>query len=98
MEEIVTNNTNQSFSAALLDCAQTAHYLSLSESYIRKAVCSNRIPFVRIGTRTLFRRADLDAWINDQVVPTNSKISVNAEKIAATKMLRTPRNRKAVQG
>jgi excisionase family DNA binding protein len=82
----------------LFDCTQTAHYLNLSESYIRKAVCSNKMPFVRIGTRTLFRRADLDAWINEQVVPTNSKINANAEQIAATKMLRTPRNRKAVQG
>ena len=97
MEEIVTNNTTQSFSAALLDCAQTAHYLSLSESYIRKAVCSNRIPFVRIGTRTLFRPSDLDKWISEHVVSTDDDINTRSEQITASTMLRSRRSRKAVQ-
>jgi excisionase family DNA binding protein len=100
MEDVVTNNTNLPTSlsqGALLDCAQTAHYLNLSESFIRKAVCSNTIPFVRIGTRTLFRRADLDQWINERVVPTNNKVNTSAEGISAIAMLSPRRSRKAVK-
>ena len=71
----------------LFDCAEAAKYLNLSQSYIRKAVAGNRIPFVRIGTRTLFRRADLDSWIAEHLVPTNSDIRSRAASLAASVML-----------
>jgi excisionase family DNA binding protein len=73
---------------ALLNAEQAAQYLSLSTSYIRKACAGNRIPFVRVGTRTLFRRVDLDGWIQERVVPTNSEVKARAEGIVATALLR----------
>ena len=76
---------------ALMDCAQAAHYLNLSESYLRKAVAGNRIPYVRIGTRVLFKRDALNAWIDFHAVATNAEISQRAEGIAATALLRKGR-------
>lgn len=76
---------------ALLNAEQAAQYLSLSTSYIRKACAGNRIPFVRVGTRTLFRRVDLDGWIQERVVPTNAEISQRAGTIVATALNRRAR-------
>ncbi len=80
----------------LLSAEQAAQYLNLSESFVRKAVAGKRIPFVRIGTRTLFRRADLEWWISEHVVTTNSEIHGRAESRAASAMLHTQRRRKRV--
>ena len=84
-------------SDGLLDCAQAAHYLNLSESYIRKAVASNKIPYVRIGTRTLFRRSDLDEWISERIVRTNDDIHSRAQSLTASTMLHSRHSRKAVR-
>ncbi len=72
----------------LLNAEQAAQYLSLSTSYIRKACAANRIPFVRVGTRTLFRRVDLDEWIAARFVPTNAEVQARAGTIAATALNR----------
>ena len=66
----------------LLDATGAARYLSLSESYIRKAVANRRIPFVRIGKRTLFRRSDLDGWIEAHLIRSNSEVQSDARAIA----------------
>ena len=91
MDISTTDNTaflKPASDGALLDCAQAAHYLSLSESYIRKAVASNRIPYIRIGSRTLFRRSDLDCWIEQHFVATSAEVESRAQSIAASTMLR----------
>ena len=75
-------------SIGLLDATGAARYLSLSESYIRKAVANRRIPFVRIGKRTLFRRADLDGWVNCHVVETTDAIQDRACSIVRTRLSR----------
>ncbi len=80
----------------LMSCKQAADYLNLSESYIRKAVVANRIPYIRFGTRVLFRRSDLDSYIAQHLVQSSSDVRVAAEKIVATTMLRSRRpNRRA---
>jgi excisionase family DNA binding protein len=78
----------------LLNAEQAAQYVSLSTSYIRKACAAKRIPFVRIGTRTLFRRSDLDEWISDHLVKTNDDIVSQAEYLTASARLRPRRTRK----
>jgi excisionase family DNA binding protein len=72
----------------LMDCAQAAHYLNLSESFLRKAVAGNRVPYIRIGTRVLFKRDALNDWIDRHAVASNVEISQQAEGIAATALLR----------
>lgn len=51
-------NTN-----GLMDVEQVAGYTRLSASTIRKRVAAGTIPVVRIGRRTLFKRDEIDAWI-----------------------------------
>ena len=80
---------------APLDCGQAAHFLNLSESYVRKAVSGNRIPHLKIGSRVLFRRDALDAWIDSHAVATNAEISRRAEGIAGTYIVTRPRARKS---
>lgn len=75
--------------SALLNAQQAAAYLNLSQSFIRKSVAANRIPFIRIGTRTLFRPCDLDAWIGERLVPTAGQVQDRAERLAASALLST---------
>jgi excisionase family DNA binding protein len=89
----ITNSTlrlDSQNSRALLDCKQTASYLNISTSYVRKAVRRNAIPFVRIGTRTLFRVCDLDEWIANHLVATDAQTRERASRIAATVRVQSP--------
>src|SRR5579863_8023783 len=81
--------------AGLLDCAQAAHYLSISESFVRKSVASNKIPYVRIGTRTLFRRSDLDEWVSAHVVRTYEDLASQAQTMTSRARLSNRQNRRS---
>ena len=41
-----------------------AEYTGLSDSYLRKLVMDDLIPFRQVGRRVLFSRVALDRWIN----------------------------------
>jgi predicted DNA-binding transcriptional regulator AlpA len=54
----------------LLDERQTAAYLGVSRSFLRKSRCEGQHharteapAFVRVGGRVLYRRADIEAWV-----------------------------------
>ena len=54
---------------ALLSIGQTSHLLNLCEKTVwNHAAPRGTLPVVRIGSRLLFRRADIDAWIESRVV------------------------------
>ena len=94
MEDSISSRIGSSLIApteGLLNAEQVAQYLNVSQSYIRKAVARNTIPFVRIGTRTLFRRSDLDTWVAEHIVPTQYNVQDRAKTLAATAMLREGR-------
>jgi excisionase family DNA binding protein len=80
-------NSNIAGDGALLNAKQAAQYLNLSESFIRKATAKNVLPYVKIGTRVLFRQSDLDAWIQMRSIPMKDEFSSRAEALAATVML-----------
>lgn len=48
-----------------LSCEQAADYLQVSVRTLDVWRCTRRypIPFVKIGSRVRYRRADLDAWL-----------------------------------
>ena len=50
----------------LMDVPAVVAYTSLSESTIRKRTAAGTIPVVRIGRRTLYRKAEIDAWIETE--------------------------------
>jgi len=46
-----------------LDVQKLAGYLNLSKSMIYKMVSNQTIPYIKIGTRTLFDRVQIDKWV-----------------------------------
>jgi len=46
-----------------LDVIGLADYIHMSESYVYKMVSKNSIPHVKLGTRTLFERNQIDNWV-----------------------------------
>lgn len=50
----------------LLDTAEAAKYLRLSKSTIAKMVSTGELKSLKITDRRLFRKSDLNQFINDQ--------------------------------
>jgi len=46
-----------------LDIDELAEYIHLSKSSLYKRVCYRTIPFVKVGTRTVFVREQIDQWV-----------------------------------
>jgi excisionase family DNA binding protein len=53
----------------LISVNEAAQMLNLSKSYLYRETRNRTIPHVRIGSRILFRVADLNAWIELQNQP-----------------------------
>lgn len=50
---------------AWLSVAEAADYLRCSTGRIYQLVSARRIPYSKDGSRTLFRRSQIDAWIEE---------------------------------
>lgn len=46
-----------------LNVKDLKEYIHVSESYVYKKVMKNHIPYIKLGTRTLFDRNQIDAWV-----------------------------------
>ena len=46
-----------------LDVQELTDYIHMSESYVYKKVSKNQIPHIKLGTRTLFERNQIDNWV-----------------------------------
>ena len=46
-----------------LDVQELTDYIHMSESYVYKMVSKNSIPHIKLGTRTLFERNQIDTWV-----------------------------------
>ena len=60
---------------------QVAGYLSVNERTVLKLVSEGNLPGVKIGNQWRFRKAMLDAWLDDQmlgVTPRHSEVSIMA--------------------
>ena len=65
-------NLDMAAPSLLLDEKQTATYVGVSLSYLRKARSEGNPgdrtpapPFVRVGGRVYYRRTDLELWVSD---------------------------------
>ena len=47
----------------LLDVPKLVEWLGIKENTVRKWVCYGRIPYLKCGRRVLFRRQDIEAWL-----------------------------------
>ena len=46
-----------------LDVQELTNYIHMSESYVYKMVSKQSIPHIKLGTRTLFERNQIDNWV-----------------------------------
>ena len=46
-----------------LDVQNLAEYIHLSKSYVYKMVSNKSIPHIKLRTRTLFERNQIDNWV-----------------------------------
>ena len=47
-----------------LTVIEVAGYIGLSKDFVYALVAKNEIPHIRIGSRIVFKRASIDAWMN----------------------------------
>lgn len=53
----------------ILTVPEVANELRIGETFVREMVYRHEIPFVKIGRRILFQRADLDKWLEEHRTP-----------------------------
>ena len=46
-----------------LNVQELTEYIHMSESYVYKMVSKKIIPHIKLGTRTLFERNQIDNWV-----------------------------------
>ncbi len=46
-----------------LNVQELCDYIDMSESYVYKMVSKKLIPHIKLGTRTLFERNQIDNWV-----------------------------------
>ncbi len=46
-----------------LDMDELAEYIKVSKSFLYKRVCYETIPFVKLGSRTVFVKEQIDQWV-----------------------------------
>ena len=50
----------------LLSVSEVSRWIRAKESTIRKWVCYNQIPYIKIGRLVLFKYEDIQAWIKEK--------------------------------
>ena len=72
----------------LMTVRQLAAYLNLNERTVLKLVSEGELPGVRIGNQWRFRKAMLDAWLDDQMLGVTPKsVDISRGAPAARRML-----------
>ena len=57
-------NTSEPSNQDWCDIKKAAAYMGMSVAFLRKAVRLRKVPFGRVGSKSLrFRRSDLDHWL-----------------------------------
>ncbi len=59
--------------SALMDLKQLSEYINLSTSRIYKMVAKKEIPHVRIASKILFSKEDIDNWVEERKVSIRTK-------------------------
>lgn len=61
-----------------LDIEGISEYLSISKSNLYKKVAENKIPFHKVGSRTLFDIDEINLWVrSDGTIGTVSNLNFN---------------------
>lgn len=63
-----------------LNVHEAAQYLGFSVNYMYKLTAGHLIPFCHpTGRKLIFRRSELDKWIDDSRVPTSDELRMQKE-------------------
>lgn len=62
-------STVDDLNQSLIDIGDVATILGRSERFVRRLVEENRISFIKVGKYVMFRRTDVDDWIDARTVP-----------------------------
>lgn len=61
--------------AKFLTAPQAADYIGVSNNYLYKLTAGHKVPFYNpTGRKLLFKRTELDAWVEAARVPTNEEL------------------------
>lgn len=61
--------------AKFLTASQAADYIGVSNNYLYKLTAGHKVPFYNpTGRKLLFKRTELDAWVEAARVPTDSDL------------------------
>ena len=58
MKKVITMEEKKFF-----DVQELTEYIHMSPSYVYKMVSNKSIPHIKLGTRTLFERNQIDNWV-----------------------------------
>ena len=46
-----------------LNMDELSEHVGMSKSFLYKRVCNKTIPFIKLGTRTVFVKEEIDKWV-----------------------------------
>lgn len=58
----------------LLSVSEAAALLNIQPDTLRHWLCDRRLPFVKVGGRTMLKRPDLEGFIEAQTIPAESPL------------------------
>ncbi len=64
----------------LLSVSEAAALLNIQPDTLRHWLCDRRLPFVKVGGRTMLKRQDLEAFIEARTVPAESPLPALLER------------------
>ena len=62
-------STIEEMNQGLIDIGDVAALLGRSERFVRRLVEENRISFIKVGKYVMFRRSEVEEWIDARTVP-----------------------------
>ena len=73
---IINKLKNKKMKKQFLDIEGISEYLSISKSNLYKKVAENKIPFHKVGSRTLFDIDEINMWVrSDGTISTESGLN-----------------------
>ena len=64
----------------IFNVAELAKYLGVSNSWIHQRTAKREIPHIKAGQRLMFKKKDIDAWLDSQGVPVVNRLSARIGK------------------
>lgn len=64
----------------LLNVRQAARYLNMTERWVKRSVSEKRFPYMKLGGLLMFRKEDLDAYLDEHMVYPPAQVDAGRRK------------------